>query len=242
MPAWKRSPRGPNAPGDGPAHRPGERDRDRGRRPVQRRERGGADAAVPGETGEALVPPDGTGRAAAVDAVERSRWKAVLGEQELERRDVPALDALPQQPAAEPVPAEAPERPAGVRPDDAVGCEPVAALEPEDRALGRGAAEPVDRALVDAALVERDLERGHARVAHRPRRGGGEQRDEQRRRDGRRPDPHAAGSAPAPGLLPLGRLVGEHAELPSPGRSPRRESGPGACAASPQRGCAPSAC
>src|SRR5205085_567841 len=116
---------------EGPLQRPGERDRDRRRRPVERCERCGAGAAVRCEPGGALEALHGAGGAVAVVAVERPRREAVLGEQELERRDVPALDALPQQPAAEPMAAEAPEGAARVGPEDAVGGEPVSALEPE---------------------------------------------------------------------------------------------------------------
>jgi hypothetical protein len=101
-------------------------------------------------------------------------------EEELERGDVPAGHAPAQGTAADAVAGEAPERAAGARADDPVGGEARAALEMQDGAPRGRAADPVDRAPVEAVRPERDLERGDARLPH-PLGGSGE--DEGRSED-----------------------------------------------------------
>ena len=88
------------------------------------------------------------------------------GEEELEGRDVPAAGAERERPAPEPGPAERAERPARLRPEDAVGGESGPALEGAN-GLRRGRAEDaVDCTRVDAPCVEGDLERSDLWIAH----------------------------------------------------------------------------
>ena len=220
-PGWKLWPRGPKGLVTIPPQRPGERDRDRraapGAAPRAWRGRRGRRARAPRSAGTAgrrgrcgrrrrrrTIPTGSRAGRAGTGAPRRPSPGSPFRSSLLPRR------CGPKRPSA---------RQARVRPDDAVGREPVAALEPEDRPLGRGAAEPVDRALVDPALVERDLERSHALGSPAERaEAAAISATSSRRRGGSRPEPRSGRvQAPAPGLLPLGRLVGEHAELPRPG-------------------------
>src|SRR5206468_3653015 len=115
-------------------------------------------------------PLEAAERAFSVDAkasVERGRGKAVPGEQELERRDVPAGRTADERSAAEgvqPVPAEGE---AGADASDPVHRKSRSALEAPDRRRRGGTSEAVDRARVEAARVESDLERGDSGIAGR---------------------------------------------------------------------------
>src|SRR3989442_13171753 len=104
MPAG--SPRAEAVAQAGRGHRPRKRQRDRRRRRSEGGEgRTTCDAVLP-QVGPGLeatqcgidVPPE--------DPVERTGWKAVLGELELERRDVPTGLPHPELPAAGPMAAE----------------------------------------------------------------------------------------------------------------------------------------
>src|SRR5204862_7912030 len=99
--------------------------------------------------------------------VERPGRKAVLGELELQRRDVPAGLPEPERAAAEPVAREAAQRAACLGADDAVDREAGVRLQPPDRLLRRRAREPVDRARIEPARVQADLEGGYARICCR---------------------------------------------------------------------------
>ena len=103
----------------------------------------------------------------AEDPVEGARRKAVLGELELERRDVPAGVAEIEAAAAEPVAAKRPRARARLRADDAVDGDVRALLEAADRLCGRRAGDAVDRALVEPMRAQADLKGGDARIGRR---------------------------------------------------------------------------
>ena len=139
---------------------------------VQRRARGraaeggerrGAGHAVGGEAGPGLEAAQCGVGVRAEAAVEGARREAVRGEQELQRRDVPAAGAQRQRPGAEPRPPAAAERAPGPRPGDAIGGETAPALQLHHRADGRGTSDAVDAAGVEAAGAQRHLEGGDVR-------------------------------------------------------------------------------
>ena len=160
---------------EGVAHRrgerPGERDRARRERAAQRGVGRVAGDAIRLEPDPALEVPEGALGVLAEAAVDRGRGKAVPGEQELERGDVPPGGAAGERPAAEQVLAIGPERPARLRPRHAVGGQVGAALEALDRPRGGRAFDPVDRAGVDAARLKGDLKRREPSVTRAKRRG-----------------------------------------------------------------------
>ena len=130
------------------------------RRAAQRGERPRAGHAVGREARprlEAAQRGVGVGAEAAVDAAGR---EAVGGEQELQRRHVPAAGPQRQRPAAEPRPPAAAERAPRARPGDAVGRQPAAALQPPDGGGRRRPGDAVHAAGVEAAGAQRDLEGG----------------------------------------------------------------------------------
>ena len=114
----------------------------------------------------------------------------MLRELELQRGDVPAGSADAERTRTEPVPGEPAKCSAGLGADDPVDGDAGACLEPADRSLGRAARDPVDRALVEPARMQADLEGGYARIGGRRGLGdegrGGE--DDGQREE--RPDAH----------------------------------------------------
>src|SRR5438034_9137952 len=93
------------------------------------------------------------------DPVERAGREAVEGELELQRRHVPALEPAVEGPRPEWVAPESAERSARLRPWNAVDRDPSAALQPADRASGRGARDAVDRAFIEPVVAQRAPQR-----------------------------------------------------------------------------------
>jgi hypothetical protein len=121
------------------------------------------------------------------DPVEVTRGEAVLGEPELERRDVPAL--VPELEAArtEPVAREAAESLAGLRADHAVDRDVGLFLEAANRLRRARPGEPVDRALIKPMRAQADLKGGDARIGRRGAGGdgrGGEDQGQSKERPG----------------------------------------------------------
>src|SRR5438105_6452222 len=103
-------PAGPEAVAERGADRAGEAHAKPGRTPAQACERRRAGDAVDGEVRPALEAPQRRFGVRAEAAVDRAAREPVRLEEELERRHVPADAARPEEPAAERVAAEAPER------------------------------------------------------------------------------------------------------------------------------------
>ena len=129
-------------------------------RAAERRQRPGAGHAVGGEARPRLEAAQRGVGVRAEAAVERAGREAVGGEQELQRRDIPAAGAERQRPAPEPRAPAAAERAARARADHAVDGEAAAALELLHRGDGRRARHAVDAAGVEAAGAQRHLEGG----------------------------------------------------------------------------------
>ena len=105
------------------------------------------------------------------------------GQEELQRRDVPAAGVHGQGPAAEARPSPPPQRAPRLRAGDPVGQEAAPTLEPADGAHRARARDPVDITAVEAAGAERDLQRGDVGGRGSGRRGerdGEHSREEQR--------------------------------------------------------------
>ena len=145
MPAWKRFPRGPKGSPTGPCQRKREADRRARQRPAQRGVRGRPGHSVRSEPGPVLEAPQRSVRARAEVAVERPGGKAVPGERELERGDVPAARAEGELPAPEgrrvarsgPLPCESAPRARRRRPGLRVAGSVAAPARSRDRAHRR---------------------------------------------------------------------------------------------------------
>ena len=115
----------------------------------------------------------------AEDPVEGAGGKAVLGQPELQGRDVPALVAELELAGPQPVACEAAEGLARLRADDAVDGDVGALLKAANRLCGTRSGEPVDRALIKPMRAQADLKGGDARIGRRgaggDRRGGEDQ-------------------------------------------------------------------
>src|SRR4029450_2071286 len=94
-------------------------------------------------------------------------------------RPAPALVTEVERAAGEPRLREASERLAGLRSDDPVDDEMGAFLQTPDRAGGRGAVDPVDRAPVEAMRMQADLQGSHGRVPRGSLGGGGDRCESQ---------------------------------------------------------------
>jgi hypothetical protein len=128
----------------------------------------------------------------AEDPVEGAARKPVDRELELERRHVPAGEPAVERPRPQAVPREPAERPARLRPRDAVDGDPGVSLEPADRASRRAAANAVDGASIEPVCAQRDLQRRDA-GAHRGRAGScrrKSERDDEKRQRKSEPCPH----------------------------------------------------
>ena len=97
----------------------------------------------------------------------------MLGEPELQRRDVPALVAELELAGPEPVACEAAEGLARLRADDAVDRDVGALLKAANRLRGARPGEPVDRALIEPMRAQADLKGGDARIGRRGAGGDG---------------------------------------------------------------------
>src|SRR2546430_6915775 len=152
---------------DSGGQRPGERQRDRRRRHSERTERRGARDSVDPQPGPLLKVPQRAVDVRTEDSVEGPGGKAVLGELELKRGDVPAPLPEAKLAAADPGSREAAESLARLRPDDAVDRDVGPLLEATDRLRGSTPADPVDRAAVEPVRMQADLEGGDARIGRR---------------------------------------------------------------------------
>src|SRR5439155_4424122 len=154
-------------------HRPGEWDRNRGRRSSERLKRRRAGDAVRLQREPVLEAAQRLVDVPAEDPVEGAGGEAVLGGPELQRRNVPAFVADLELAGAEPVAGEAAERFAGLRAGDPVDRDVGTLLEAANRLRCAGPADPVDRALIEPMRVQADLEGGHARIGRRGAGGDG---------------------------------------------------------------------
>jgi hypothetical protein len=189
----------PVAVADGHAHRPREA-QDRARRPpAQPREGRGARNAVGRQARPVLEAHQRAEPARAEHAIDGAEREAVRLEQELQRRDVPTAVAAADRAPAERRPSAAAERAAGGRPCDAVDDQPAARLEAADGGARARPGDAVDRAAVEAARVQRHLQRrgsgarlcGLGREAREHRENG--ERCEATRHRATMPDPEIAG-------------------------------------------------
>ena len=147
-------------------------------------EQGGArrapDDPVRDQAGSPLEPKDRALRPLAEVAVHARRREAATREQELQDGDVPADLAASEVAPPEERPAEPPERAPRPRSGEAVGAQPVGALEGADPSSRERAGDTVDRAPVEAVRAERDLKAGNLRVRDRRGRSGKGERDRDR--------------------------------------------------------------
>jgi len=154
-------------------HRPREGQRNRRRRSGERLERHRAGDAVRLQRRPVLEAAQGRVDPRAEDPVEVAGGEAVLGEPELERRDVPAFLAEVELASPQPVAREAAEGLARLRADDPVDRDVGALLEAANCLRGARPGEPVDRALVEPMRTQADLKGGDARIGRRGAGGDG---------------------------------------------------------------------
>jgi hypothetical protein len=185
---------GPEAVFERPVQWPPKSDRRYGERSSQRGERQVAGAAVDREVRPPLEAANRDQRAGPEVTVQGARWKPVPGEQKLKSGHVPAHGGACEDAAAEWVPPESSERGAVAAVDDAVYRHAGPTLEAPNGGSGLRPRDAVDRARVETASLERDLERGHARVAHRR----GRAREAETRQSGKGGDPGSGGAEHGP--------------------------------------------
>jgi len=109
----------------------------------------------------ALEATDRRDAQGSVAGVERTRRVSVRTQEELSLGDVPALIPEGEGARAEAMAAVPAEGGAGDRPGNAVYGQPVPALEDAHGGDGARADDPVDCARIEAATLQRDLERGN---------------------------------------------------------------------------------
>ena len=144
--------------------------------------------AVDHQAGVALVALHGGLRGRAEGQVDAARGVAAAPEQELQRGDVPALDAQRDRACSEPGPAEAPKRAPGLGACDAVDDQAAPPLEAAHARAVR-APDAVNGNRIQPDRFQRRLERGHIRRRRiRWRRRRQDQRACHQRRAGGHPD------------------------------------------------------
>ena len=145
----------------------GEPDRRPWQRGMELRDRLGAGRSVGLQPGPCLKEPERCVRVRPETSVERSGRKAVPGERELQRRNVPALRARTKHSSAQWSSSavwtqERQRSPARL----AVGGEPGPTLKASHGAARLGAKDTIGRSGIEPLLPQPDLKRGRLRVSH----------------------------------------------------------------------------